>query len=777
MARAFLSHSSEDKELVRKIAKHLGNNNCILDEFSFEPGNKTLDEIVAGLDVSDIFVLFVSDKSLESPWVKKEISLAQIGLSEEKIDRILPIIIDPKVKFSDKRIPQWMRKRYNLRYIPNEVIIYHKIRKAMSEVNFKRSRYNQELENSFVGRNEEMSRFEQDINNLEAWMPTYIIAYNFYNGIGRTTFLKNALLKAQLIRTVTSPIMIPLDGKESIESFIYKLNTISEDEAVFKADLSKLALEDKIEIAISLVRQFVANKILIFIYDNGGIVLPNKQIVPWFSEIVKREEFKNSLVFCVVSKYRPDEPRLLKEHLSLVYSIPELKPSETQSLFLKLLKIYGHSNISVDDKKLFLEKLKGIPAQIIYAVDMIDINLNEAKRGIRDIEEFSDQSSRILLGKIKENELTYQISILLSKNEIFSMTLINRIFGNNEETQAAIQQLYDLSLIRYMFDGYEYLSLNSSLADYINRSRVPLEGKYKNRVSQVTKKLLREDLDKVLINDYSGFMLTLQNMLEEERPIPSKYFMPSLIIKNVIKLYNEGDKYDLVIRICENLLKETNYDEQILWETRYWQTAAMANNKDRRALENVQYFKKNTIAYNFLKGFYYRNVNMKQQALDCYYRVLKIDSNHPRAKREIVNILLSDMKYDEAYEMAKENYEKDKTNIYHIQSYFISLIRRSEYLSPDDIRVLNNLIKGVENSVDSKGSDIARCMKGEYAFYVERNLEAAKNILLEASKINENKTYPQKTLREIYKSAKRMHDFNSLGISISDPGYQFDDFI
>ena len=202
----------------------------------------------------------------------------------------------------------------------------------------------------------------------------------------------------------------------------------------------------------------------------------------------------------------------------------------------------------------------------------------------------------------------------------------------------------------------------------------------------------------------------------------------------------------------------------------------MANSKDRRALENVQYFKGNTIAYNFLKGFYYRNVNQKQRALECYYRVLKVDRNHPRTKREIVNILLSDMKYEEAYEMAKENYEKDKTNIFHIQSYFISLIRRNEYLTPEDIRILNNLIKAVENSVDSKGIDIARCMKGEYAYYVKRNLDEAKDILLEASRINENKTYPKKTLREIYKSAKRIHDFNALGISINDSSYQFDDF-
>ena len=45
MAKAFLSHSSSDKYLVRKIANLLGNQRCVLDEKSFEPGARTLDEI------------------------------------------------------------------------------------------------------------------------------------------------------------------------------------------------------------------------------------------------------------------------------------------------------------------------------------------------------------------------------------------------------------------------------------------------------------------------------------------------------------------------------------------------------------------------------------------------------------------------------------------------------------------------------------------------------------------------------------------------------------
>ena len=38
MARAFLSHSSEDKTLVKRIADQLGRQKCVLDEWSFDAG-------------------------------------------------------------------------------------------------------------------------------------------------------------------------------------------------------------------------------------------------------------------------------------------------------------------------------------------------------------------------------------------------------------------------------------------------------------------------------------------------------------------------------------------------------------------------------------------------------------------------------------------------------------------------------------------------------------------------------------------------------------------
>ena len=66
--------------------------------------------------------------------------------------------------------------------------------------------------------------------------------------------------------------------------------------------------------------------------------------------------------------------------------------------------------------------------------------------------------------------------------------------------------------------------------------------------------------------------------------------------------------------------------------------------------------------------------------------------------REMVNIRLSLGQYDEALDLARQNYLHRKTNIYHIQSYFIALIRRRKSLTNDERCELQGLINEVERS-------------------------------------------------------------------------------
>ena len=116
MGRAFLSHSSKDKILVEAVARKLGNKYCVYDTFSFEEGQKNLDEIEKGLEDTDLFVIFLSNNSLESEWVKKELEIAYDKLLKKEIGKIYPIIIDTEISYEDSRIPECL-KEYNLQKI------------------------------------------------------------------------------------------------------------------------------------------------------------------------------------------------------------------------------------------------------------------------------------------------------------------------------------------------------------------------------------------------------------------------------------------------------------------------------------------------------------------------------------------------------------------------------------------------------------------------------------------------------------------------------------
>ncbi|WP_219994777.1 toll/interleukin-1 receptor domain-containing protein [Klebsiella pneumoniae] len=59
MIKAFLSHSSKDKEhYVRNVANWLGKENIIYDEFTFEEGERTLDQIMEGLGGNRVICSF-----------------------------------------------------------------------------------------------------------------------------------------------------------------------------------------------------------------------------------------------------------------------------------------------------------------------------------------------------------------------------------------------------------------------------------------------------------------------------------------------------------------------------------------------------------------------------------------------------------------------------------------------------------------------------------------------------------------------------------------------
>lgn len=759
MAKAFLSHSGSDKVLVEKIALQLGINNCHYDRLTFEAGNITLNEIFKGLEDTDVFVLFISSKALESEWVQNEITKAEQLLSKRIIERIFPIIIDRTISHTDIRIPEWIRKPYNLKVFSNEVLILKKIKQLLRESNFKRYSHLRDINDLFVGRNDIMQEFERRIINIDNIKPTCIIASSFFEGMGRRTFLRNGLIKTRVIDKWYEPVPISISSKESIEDFLYKLNFVEPIPEIFEKDLSAEELKSKIELGKEYVKRFAENNEILFLIDDGSIVLPNHTLVGWFKEIITEPSLQNQVAICLISKFKPYGPAIKKLGNVLNFQINELSKGDTQTFLLQYLNVINKS-LSSSDVKFFLTYLKGIPGQIVYAANLIEsLGVNEAKYYVQDIEEFDELRALSILEFLKDDELSTQILIALSKFEIISYDLVYRIFGELDEVYESIQKLFDLTLFFPVSSTHEYLKLNTSIADYINRSRLTLNSKFNERIKQITKESLSIPLENSIQNDYSEFLFNLQNMISAGQPVPSKFLIPSFIIKSINKEYNNR-QYKTVIQLANKLLEnESKFDYQIIRETRNWLCLAYCREQDERFFEEISFFNENNdesfVDYHFLLGFYYRNGDKMEDAEHHFLEVLEISAEHSRSKRELVNVYLRNGDYIKAIRWAEDNYNRFKTNILHIQAYFTCLIKKRDK-SEFDYAKLNELLENASKSMDKKARDITKEMKAEYDFYIQNNAKSAIDSLLESLRLNSRNVFAFRALSEIMKR-KNMH--------------------
>lgn len=105
----FLSHSSKDKPFVRQLAADLSANGITvwLDEQMIRVGDSIVEKIGQGLAASDYFLIALSNHSVGSEWVKRELSQALIQEIESRKIKVLPL------KLSECEMPTLIKdKKY-----------------------------------------------------------------------------------------------------------------------------------------------------------------------------------------------------------------------------------------------------------------------------------------------------------------------------------------------------------------------------------------------------------------------------------------------------------------------------------------------------------------------------------------------------------------------------------------------------------------------------------------------------------------------------------------
>jgi hypothetical protein len=145
VTKAFLCHSSSDKEIVLKVKKALDQRGIFtwLDIFQIGFGESIRREIEEGIASSNFLILFMSKAALKSEWVNREIDAAYMREVESKDTVIIPVLLD------DCEIPTSLKPK---RYVDFRENYEKGLTDLINAVVFSRKSIFQALEGKWIGK-------------------------------------------------------------------------------------------------------------------------------------------------------------------------------------------------------------------------------------------------------------------------------------------------------------------------------------------------------------------------------------------------------------------------------------------------------------------------------------------------------------------------------------------------------------------------------------------------------------------------------------------------
>ena len=671
MIKAFLSHSSMDKEsYVRNVANWLDKDDIIYDEYTFEEGEKPLDQIIDGLNKTEIFVLFLSDNALNSKWVIKEITEAKNRLDNKQINKVFPIIIDDKVSYSDPRIPEWLRENYNLKPIKRASVAARRIHNKLREVSWTKHPELKIRQSYFVGRLKELDVFEERIHDFSKEKPTVIICSGF-NGAGRRSLIHKGCLKTNISESGHKPSAIFLDRNVSIEDFILKLNDFGlidfEEELTY---LSNKSVDEKIDIIHRIMNEAYRSKELIYFIDDGCLVNYKRELNDWFLKAITTYNKSSYPIFCIASKYKVSFPARPKKESFFFLEINELSTVERKRFFSQLAGLYRFE-LSLQQFDDICNLLSGLPEQVMFAADMLrEDNQTTFVNKLGVLAEYNSERAAILLNKYQDKESTLDFIRMLSKFEVITLEFIFSIV-DEEIYFPIIEELAAEHIVELIGLDGDIVRLNDIVRDYIARNRLTFNPLLSARISEKVKLIVeRDDLFEL---DSSEFIFTIKEALKAGNKVDDRFLIPSHYLRCMKDLYYNRGSLQRIIELADLILeKEQNIDDSALQDIRYYLCLALAKTKNQRLLKEVQLIKGDE--HHFLLGFYYRLQGRFKDSLERFEKIVNSRYVAARCKREIVQVYVQMEEYDKALDYAKRNYEDNRGNQFHTQAYFNCLI-------------------------------------------------------------------------------------------------------
>lgn len=717
MIKAFISHSSEQKQFVLDLVETLGRDYCIVDCYNFSSAYQTINEIYDKIDKSTVFVLLLSKASLSSKWVKEEIRYVREKLEPGCLERFWPFIIDENLSIEE--CPEWMRKDkcFNLKKFKSYKILAHDIEQKFRRIIWSKNPKRKQLETLMVGRNKDIDNFE-NIYQSARGMNLRALVISGRDGVGKDMFISKCLDKIGGYDAESTPFCINLGNKEGVENFIIQLNLITRtyDEMQLMTVLGG-STSEKTSFAANLVNELLNTNSVLSINDDLSCVLPNRKLADWLINLVEESDMVNKLGLFIKSHKILDSFSETEHPFFGHINLNPLDSKDRLKLFYSLLRIYNLTDISEEDAKWFVGKLLLSPSQLVKAVEALSCKpLALVKKDINTLISWGDTQINPMVDHFFQDDESKHLLIILSKLDFVSYEILENIFKERIiEVMEKMNEMIDFGIVSVFGPQEQFFRLDHYLSDYIKRCHIKLPCDLDNLLNEVLEKKIASSN---ITEDVSIYLYDKKKQILSGKGKPEDFLIPSVVVTSVMEIYNNQD-YNQVIKLCDLVLNDVhNYFPDQERELRYWLCLALARTTNERFFEEVKHFRGTD--YYFLRGFYHRNAMEYPQAEKYFNEALEKSPNLQRAKREKVTVLLAQKKYEQALGLAKENYENNPENSYQIHGYFRCLVRKTPLIK-EDVDMLKHLMAAMRKNLSDKQEELYTAMDIEFRYFVSHD--------------------------------------------------------
>ena len=349
--KAFLSHSSVDKDFVMEIYESLQPHTLWLDRAEIEWGNIFLEKIEEGIRSASDFILFWSKHSAESEWVRLEVNMAFLESINRRAIRFRIVQLD------DTELPLYLQGFHYLSVAtsvnPVDAVV-SALREAFDQPT-------QGVRHRFLNRNSELGRIEDMISDRE----TRAIFLHGFQGIGKGALANEALRRffegASVVEISVTPGIGPVELALHLHHAAY---------GTVLPELSSLEALAAIETAM----QRVVSQGKFMIFRNGHHWLDGEgdledPLLTIIRQAADLEETYRNPVFITVTRI-PRIPADLYRHVSMI-RVGDLSNDHTASLISLWYELSTGCMLDTSDASEVASQLHGHPVAAKIASGLI----------------------------------------------------------------------------------------------------------------------------------------------------------------------------------------------------------------------------------------------------------------------------------------------------------------------------------------------------------------------------------------------------------------------